>query len=236
MDLWRERGEQAEAVTPWSARASAHVTADELVELAQSRHDPDRVRHLLREASRRGWHEVVLLLNYALLSASQPAGGDFSAPLAEMFVAADAADDTALQALCLATQAERSAHSADLVAAEEAALARAVALLDEEGGSPVDRPAAYVACALGYQTRELWELEEEMYERASHELRTTLPAPFDRAQELTRRVVLVNRLEAHSAWACALMEMGDRDAARQRARRLKDLDPAELARLPEQWL
>src|SRR5664279_5972786 len=47
MDLWRERGEQAEAVTPWSARASAHVTAYELVELAQSRHDPDRVHHLL---------------------------------------------------------------------------------------------------------------------------------------------------------------------------------------------
>jgi hypothetical protein len=235
MDLWRERGERAEAVTPWSARASAHVTAYELVELAQSRPDPDRVHRLLREANRRGWHEVVLLLNYALLSTSQPVGGDFSAQLAEMFVAAEAADDTALKALCLATQAERSAHSADLVAAEEAALARAVALLDEEGGSPVDRPAAYVACALGYQTRELWELEEEMYQRASHELRTTLPAPFDQAQEMTRRVVLVNRLEAHSAWACALMEMGDRDAARHRARQL-DLDPAELARLPEQWL
>jgi diguanylate cyclase (GGDEF)-like protein len=235
MDPGRARAEGAEEVTPWPARASAHVAAWELVQLAQSSPEPAEVHRLLRTAKAHGWHEVVLVLNYALLAASQPVGEDISAQLAEMFVAAEAADDAALRALCLATRAERSAHSPNLVAAEEAALARAVALLDEEGGSPVDRPAAYIACALAYQARELWELEEEMYVRASHELSTRLPAPFDQAQELISRTVLTNRIEAHSAWACALMELGDRDGARQRAKQANDLDPAERERLPQQW-
>jgi hypothetical protein len=242
MDLGRERTDQAGSPA-WPARACAHVTAYELLDLAQSRPEPagaGPTLRLPREAKRHDWPEVVLLLNYALHAASQPRGGDTSAHLAEMFIATDAADDTAddtpLRALCLATRAERSTHSPSTVAAEEAALARAVALLDEEGGSPVDRPVADIACALGYQSRELWELEEEMYLRATHELQTRVPAPFDRAQELTRRVVVINRLEAHSAWACALMEMGDRDTARQRARQLNDLDPADRARLPQQWL
>jgi|NGEPerStandDraft_6_1074524.scaffolds.fasta_scaffold17373_1 diguanylate cyclase (GGDEF)-like protein len=248
MDPWQERGWKADAlrtslpsavdstVAPWAARADAHVAAYEMLELTQSRPEPAELHRHLREARRHGWHEVVLILHYALLTAAQPSGGDTGPHLATMFVAADAAEDTALTALCLATQAERSAHSPQSVPAEEAALARAVALLDEEGGSPVDRPTAYIGCALGYRARELWEMEEEMYARASEELRVPLAPPFDRAQEMISRAVLVNRLEAHATWACALMEIGDRDGARQRARRLKDLDPTDRARLPQQWL
>ena len=221
---------------PSAARAEAHVAAYELLERAQSEPDPAQLRRRLDEAERNGWHEVRLLLNYALLATDALAGGVHAgSELTEMFAAAASADDTALLALCLATQAERSAHSPHTVQAEEAALARAVALLDEQGGSPVDRPTAYVACALGYQARGLWELEEEMYSRACAEIGARLPAPFDRAQELTARVVLANRFDARAAWACALTELGERSEAREVARQVHHIDPAARAAMPRQW-
>jgi diguanylate cyclase (GGDEF)-like protein len=222
--------------SPWSARAQAHVAAYELLERAQSEPDPAQVHRRLHEAERNGWHEVKVLLHYALMATDAMAGGGNSiVELTEMFAAAEAADDTALLALCLATRAERSAHSPHTLQEEEAALARAVALLDEEGGSAVDRPTAYVACALGYQARGLWELEEEMYVRACTELSARLPAPFDRAQDLTARVVLANRFDACAAWACALMELGARGDAREVARQVHSVDPAARSSMPWQW-
>jgi diguanylate cyclase (GGDEF)-like protein len=218
-------------------RAAARTTAYQLLErLRGERSTPEHeARALLSEADQNDWPDVACVLHYALLAQVMPVGGDASTQLRAMFEAATAAADPALVALCLATEAELAAYVPDVSPQAEGGLARAVALLDEGRGSPVDRPCAYVACGQAYQARGLWELEEEMYAQASQELRCPLPAPLDRVQRLTRRVVLVNRLEVNAAWACALMELGERRTARELAQRRTDPTAEELADLPEQW-
>jgi diguanylate cyclase (GGDEF)-like protein len=218
-----------------AARGAAHVAAYEMLELSQNEYAADRITPLLAEAEANEWFEVVFMLRYALLARVMPAGGDPGDHLAAMFTAARAADDLALTALSLATQAEHSAYDPASGQEDEGTLARAVAMLEGRGGSPVDRPTAYVACGLAYQARGLWELEEEMYARAAAELTVPLPPPLDRAQELTGRVVLINQLEAQLAGACALFEIGERDRARAYAGRRPEPTAEQLRHLPRQF-
>ena len=150
---------------------------------------------------------------------------------------AEAADDDALRALVVATRGELPERDGgDGPAAPDAALARAVALLDDGRGSAVHRPVAYIACGLGYGHRNLWELEEEMYERADEALTVPLPPGLDATRLFNRRVVALNRSEAHAAWTCALAEAGLTGDARRRAADRRRL-PADLVdALPPQWL
>jgi len=220
--------------TPEHARAA--VAAYAALEQAQSGPVGPRARALLGEAAARGWHDVACLLHYADYAHLQLAGADLGASLRGMTHEAERSRDDALVALVTATRGELPGRDLrDTSDAPDAELAVAVALLDDGRGSSVHRPVAYVACALGYGLRGLWELEEEMYARADEALAVQLPPPLDLTQPFTRRVVAVNRVEAHAAWTCGLLEAGLLDDARRRASHRPRLSSEVVADLPPQW-
>jgi diguanylate cyclase (GGDEF)-like protein len=215
-----------------SARATAHRAAYELVVISQNECAEDRIAPLLQQAGSNDWPEVAVMLHYARLARARR---DIGVHLEAMFAAATAADDAVLLALCLATQATGAGSYPDGGQEDEGSLGRAVAILADCAGSPVDRLIAYVQCGQAYQARALWELEEEMYDRAFAELSVPVPAPLERVQVLSRRVVLMNRVEAQLAGACALLELGEREAARAYARHRQEWTDAEERALPHQF-
>jgi diguanylate cyclase (GGDEF)-like protein len=122
-------------------------------------------------------------------------------------------------------------------------LARAVAMLDEAtatdlaelGMRAVELPACFVECGQAYHQLGLWELEEEMYVRAAAALEIPVDDAVRPVGVFTRRVLVVNRLEATAALACALVEIGERETARQVAAARLRPTPAERADLPPGW-
>ena len=221
----------------WSPEhARAVVGAYDLLERAQDGPFPSEAPQLLELATTRRWHDVACLLHYAHYATVYFTGADGGPTLDAMAAAAERAEDDALRALVAAARAEypeRDLHAEGDAA--DAALADAVALLDEGGGSAVHRPVAYVACALGYGKRSLWELEEEMYARADAILAVPLPPPLDASQPYTRRVVAINRNELHAAWTCALAEAGLVEDARRRAGNRWRITPETVPDLPDTW-
>jgi diguanylate cyclase (GGDEF)-like protein len=217
------------------ARLEAYVAAYELVVLHQNECQTERITSLLEQAHERDWPEVACMLHYAELARVMPAGGATSEHLEAMFATAEAAHDPALLSLCLATQAEAAGYDPIAGDGHEGTLARAVAILDDVPGPAVERTNAYIACGLAYQARALWELEEEMYVRAEQDLAGGLAEPFTRLQDLCLTVLLINRLEARLAGACALFEIGEREAASRHAKESGAPDDAQLRRLPPQF-
>jgi diguanylate cyclase (GGDEF)-like protein len=105
-----------------------------------------------------------------------------------------------------------------------------VTLLDGIDGPAMELVTALVQCALVHQRRRLWELCEEMLERAA----ALLPACED---PLLEPVVLHNLVEIELEWASALRELGEVGASRERgerglaaARRLVEVPMPELWR------
>ena len=221
----------------WSpVHAQAVVAGYALLEASQAGPLGRDRDELLATALTRGWHDVALLAHYATFANLLLVGGDAHGVLDRMSAQAELAADDALRALVVATRGELPEREhGDGPAAPDAALAQAVALLDDGRGSAVHRPVAYIACALGYGQRNLWELEEEMYARADEALGVPLPDGLGPTRAFNRRVVAVNRVEAHAAWTCALAEAGLLSDARRRAAARRPLDPAVLADLPPQW-
>lgn len=221
----------------WSpAHARAVVAGYALLESSQAGPlGPDR-DDLLGAALREGWHDVALLVHYATFANLLLTGDGAHDVIERMAAQADLSDDDALRALVVATRGELPERDVgEGPAAPDASLAQAVALLDDGRGSAVHRPVAYIACGLGYGHRNLWELEEEMYARADEALAVPLPAGLEPTRSFNRRVVALNRSEAHAAWTCALAEAGLVADARRRAAARRRLPADVLADLPLQW-
>jgi diguanylate cyclase (GGDEF)-like protein len=215
---------------------TATVAAYSLLEQSQTVPIGNRAWVLLDQACAAGWHDVACLAHYAEYARLELAAEDVTASLAGMTEQAERSDDDALVALVSATRGEVPDTDVESTSdGPERNLARAVARLDDGRGSPTHRPLAYVACALGYSARGLWELEEEMYARADVALGVRLESPLDLTQPFTRRVVAINRASAYAGWACGLAEAGDREAARQRAATRTRLTAGIRAELPPQW-
>jgi diguanylate cyclase (GGDEF)-like protein len=222
------------AGTPEHARAA--VAAYALLEQAQTGPVGPQSRALLDLARSAGWHDVACLVHYAEYARLELACDDLGEALAGMITHAERSGDDALVALVSATRGEVPDPDVEAASDEgERDLAQAVAILDDGRGSPAHRPLAYVACALGYSARGLWELEEEMYARAAAALDVRLDPTLDLTQPFTRRVVAINRAAAYAAWACGLAEAGHREAARQRARSRVRLTADVMDDLPRQW-
>ena len=221
----------------WSpAHARAVVAGYALLEASQAGPLGPERDELLAAARAEGWHDVALLAHYATFANLLLTGDGAHDVIDRMASEAELAGDDALRALVVATRGELPERDqGEGPAAPDAALAQAVALLDDGRGSAVHRPVAYIACGLGYGQRNLWELEEEMYERADEALAVPLPPGLEPTRTYNRRVVAMNRNEAHAAWTCALAEAGLVSDARRRAAARRRLDAEVLADLPEQW-
>ena len=230
-------------------RLAARVLAHALIEQTQVSPRPDLVERLAKQAAALGWGEAhVLLLHCQLISRSlqvEPYETIRESSDA-MLNAAESTGDEILVALALASRAlfvvdadNPSSAGGDV----GGLLAGAVAMLDEAvdtdpatlGLRAVELPACFVECGQAYHRLGVWEVEEEMYVRAAAALDLPLPPVVRPVRDFTRRVLVINRLESATALACALLEIGERETARQVAAAAARPADDERADLPPVW-
>jgi diguanylate cyclase (GGDEF)-like protein len=229
-------------------RLAARMLAHALIEQTQVTPRPELIDRLIDEAETTGWGEVLVQLLHSrlLLRSLQGAGGEALREASDAMIgAARASSDEILIGLALSARAlflmdeysdEPGEDPTDL-------LARAVAMLDDAfysedgtlGARGLELQAAYVECGQVLHRLALWELEEEMYVRAAEALDLPLPAEVAEVRDLTRRVLVVNRLEGATALACALLEVGERNRARAVAGDAARPTTAERADMPALW-
>jgi len=229
---------------------AARVLAHSLIEQTQVAPCDDLVDRLAEQARTLGWGETrVLLLHCRLIRCGISAVGYAETRQASdlMLAAAQDTGDEILIALAWASRALFLVEADRVAAAGEdisGMLAQAVAMLDDAAGADpaalglraLELPAAFVECGQAYHRHGLWELENEMYVRATDALRLPLPAEVRSVGDFTRRVLVINRLESAAALASALLETGQREAARQAAAAVVRPSPEERDALPPAWI
>jgi diguanylate cyclase (GGDEF)-like protein len=214
------------------ARVDARLRAFQLIEAVQTEAAPapEELERRLVLADAEGWPEVAHVLLYAAAVQAAMTGNEHSGPAGVRMLERCKVDGTpAMTATALAFNAS-TLLAVDRIDASDDAIARAATLLDGVDGPAMELVTALVQCALVYQRRRLWELCEEVLERAS----ALLPECED---PLLGPVVLHNLVEIELEWASALRELGEIDAARERgergleaARRLVEVPMPELWR------
>jgi len=210
----------------------ARLEAFHLIEAVQTEDAPapEELERRLAAADAAGRDDVARVLLYALAVQASMGGNECTGPVGERLLERCAADaEPAMLATALSFHAS-TLLAVDRIAASDDAMARAVTLLDGVAGPAMELVTALVQCALVYQRRRLWELCEEMLDRAG----ALLPACED---PLLEPVVLHNLVEIELEWASALRELGEIDASRERgergleaARRLAEVPMPELWR------
>jgi len=216
-------GVSAAAMGSEESAAEARLAAFRLTEAVQIRDTGDELADRLAEAVSQGWHDVVRLLLYADAVVAWTAGDPRLEETLERLRdrAQREGDDVGVAtALSMLAEVRSTTESARIREESDHDLARATALLAVAEGGALERARAFMSCAAAYQRRELWELEEEMYERAS----ALLP---DCEEPLLDRVVLVNLTGSHALHACALREVGELEQAGTRL--TPGLEAAEAA-------
>lgn len=192
-------------------RVRARLEAHRMVQRVQLSDTGDEVAELIAVAESNCWSEVVRVLLYAdLVKAWVTDSDDREAVIQRLLDRAAADDDQVLLASGLASHAEYRYASATASVRERANrdLARAAALLEAGGGGALERGTAYIDCGLAYGQRELWELEEEMYDRAS-------AATVACEEPLLVPALALNRAHVHVHTACSLRELGDEEGLRR---------------------
>lgn len=216
------------------ARRAAYLEAYDLMEAVQS---GDHVSALARlpqaveRAERVSWGEVAFVLAAAEIVhlITRPSGPPPSREVLDALLRrAEELELRAFTAMALGLRA-LGASATGATASLPADASRAVALLDDEQQSALDRCTAYVVIAASLNTLLLWELVDELYTRAA-ELGPLCDAPAQTAAVATNRAL--TRLE----WAFALLENGDDPAASSQLARVSELLPLVLAeKLPVLW-
>ena len=107
---------------------------------------------------------------------------------------------------------------------------RAVALVESEALPALDRCFVWVLCAGAYNTLGLWELADELYDRAS-EHGPLCEEPVQQA------AVVVNRFLIRLEWTAALFELGMQDDALEQVRRASTAvrEALRTRALPRLW-
>ena len=186
-------------------RTLARLEAHRLVQQVQVRDTGVEVAERLAVAESRSWPEVARVLLYADLVHEWTSGRvDLDARIRRLHDRAERDGDSVMLAAALASRSEYRYASASASTREQANkdLARAVAILDVAEGGALELGTAFIDCGLGYSQRELWELEERMYDRAAAVLPSCEEPLLDRALSLNRASLRVNQ-------ACSLREMGE---------------------------
>ncbi len=107
---------------------------------------------------------------------------------------------------------------------------RAVALVESDELPALDRCFVWVLCAGAYNTLGLWELADELYDRAAEH------GPLCE-QPIQQAAVVVNRFLIRLEWTAALFELGMQDDALEQVRRssLAVRDALRTRGLPRLW-
>lgn len=178
------------------------------------------------------WPEVELLASAgqalcAVLRPRDPA--TLENQLHDLVARAQALGVPALLGLALGLRAVAAAGRQDS-ATLLADAGRALALVDDEDAPAVDRCMVLVVCAAAYNTLRLWELVDELYDRAT----ALAPACEEPLQE---PAMAVNRILIRLEWATALFELDRRRAALDQLRRATEAVRLALGteNLPRLW-
>lgn len=221
---------------PSDAAGAARLRVYLLMETSQTGdHEAarDELTALAERAKRQGWPEVSFLATaglaqYALLHS--PDRTALGSTLEDLVLRAESLGRPALLGLALALRAVGAAVRED-GGALLADAARAVALVEDDDLPALDRCTTLVICAAAYNTLSLWELCDDLFERAS------LMAPACE-QPVQQPAVVVNRVLIRVEWATALFEIGaERDALDQVRRALGAVRAVEETDgVPPLWL
>ena len=216
---------------PPDAAAAARLRAYSLLEAAQGHAPEDALAALVTleaEATVQGWEHAAFLAAagrtvHAIVRRERPVAEELVADLVER---AEAVGTPALRGIALALRAVTAARREDS-AALLADAGRAVVLVDDASLPALDRCCALVVCAAAYNTLSLWELVDELYDRASD----LAPAC---EQPMMQPAVTVDRVLLRLEWATALLELGEERQALDQLHRAGDaVRLAVAADLPE---
>lgn len=220
---------------PRDAPLAARLRAYALMESAQGDADNDaraELAALEEDAHRQGWPEVELLAAAGqslcdVLCPQDPAA--LERELHGLVARAQALGVPALLGLALGLRAVGAAGRQDS-ATLLADAGRAVALVDDENARAVDRCMVLVVCAAAYNTLSLWELVDELYDRAT----ALAPACEEPLQE---PAIAVNRVLLRLEWATALFELDRQGEALEQLQRATEAVRVALRteNLPRPW-
>jgi diguanylate cyclase (GGDEF)-like protein len=176
------------------------------------------IPELRAAAEKEGWADVAFIATaaealYLLIRAE---GGPEAAaqPVEALVQRAELLGAPALIALSLGLRALIASARGEVAQLMQDA-GRAVGLLNDDTLPPLDRCTAYVVAAAAYNTLSLWEVVDELYDRAAV-LVPLCPGPGQEPALVVNRVLI--RLE----WATALYELGDTQQARMQLERSLD--------------
>ncbi len=198
---------------PFRALA-ARLRAHRLIEAVQEEQHEKALAELVAlraEAVEHDWTEVRFLASMGQVVHAFVHGPDDAglwAGLDALVAEAEDLEAPALSALALALRAVAASRRGDLDAMFADA-GRAVAVVDDETLPALDRCTALVICGAAYNSASLWELADELYDRAA----ALAPLCEERLQD---NAIAVNRVLVRLEWATALLEIGeDADAVHQ---------------------
>ncbi len=205
---------------PPDAALVARLRAYSLMEAAQG-DTPERAGSELvaleAEAQHHGWPEVAFLaaagqVVHALVSRRDMVV--IERALEALVARSQDLQAPALEGLALALRAVAAAGREDS-AALLADAGRAVVLVEDDALPALDRCTVLVVSAAAYNTLSLWELVDELYDRAT-ELAPACEQPLQEPAVAVDRVLI--RLE----WATALFEVGEEREALDQLHRAAD--------------
>ena len=218
---------QTVSLTPDPVRRAALHAAYYLVEAVQL---PDvvaarvKIADRLDEAERSGWTETTACLLFALaVDAFYNFPDDAAATVDHLIDRSEALGEAGMVSAGLTLRAELALRDGDVVG-HLADASRAVVLLEDER-DPLSRGSGLIGAATAFESLSLWELGEELHDRAEELL------PLCDNQVL-RPVIEFNRGSTWFWWTAALLEVGEYEQAEQLLRdRTEDL----LIELPASW-
>jgi diguanylate cyclase (GGDEF)-like protein len=215
------------SLTPEPVRRAALHAAYYLVEAVQL---PDvvaarvEIADRLDEAERSGWPETTAALLFALaVDAFYNFPYDAAAAIGCVIDRAETLGEAGMLAAGLCLRAELALRDGDVVR-HLADASRAVVVLDDEN-DPLARGSGLIGAANAYDSLSLWELGDEMHDRAEELL------PLCDLQ-VSHPVIEFNRGINWFWWTAALLEVGEVEQAEQLLRdRTEDLQ----VEMPDSW-
>ena len=218
---------QTASLTPDPVRRAALHAAYHLIEAVQL---PDvvaarvEIAGRLAEAERCGWPETTATLLYVLaVDAFINFPHDAATTIGTLIDRAEALGERGILAAGLCLRAELALRDGDVVG-HLADASTAVVVLDDES-EPLGRGSGYIGAGTAYESLSLWELGDEMHDRAED----LVPLCDD---QVLRTVIEFNRVSTWFWWTAALLEVGEHEQAEQLLRvRTKDLQ----IEMPDSW-
>lgn len=191
---------------------------------------------LARLAAERGWSETVRAgLFGRAVDAWFRREGNVDAAVAALIERCEADEDAVMLAVALALRSDPGfggGAAAPAGVSGEEDLARAVVLLEQAEGAPLECITAHTACGIALAGRWLFELADEQYAAALAVGASEPPGSVD----FLLAPVMFDRAELHLAWASLLRQLGEREAVVERWHtwRAAGVAAASFA-LPEAW-